>query len=551
MSSFSIAFVTPSQAVAGSGLNFTATLSGASNWTNATSSLAAPLTFSGPVGVNVLNMQVTGGNVCTAWIEFDNVTGTVVVTDAVNNTTQTIVVVGSIVTHITPSMPRVYVLGGTPNVTGVTAVVGGTSHTKGSTSYLYQVIANNATGHTAGSPGNTLEKYINLPANDTFFLTNPTAASSRCAVINYAPDTLDGTSNFVTINWNASPGALNYDVVRTPNITPFVWVSVALGVTALTANDTSNSQPSYSLPTTNTTAIGNDSTGNGTIGNPYATCAKACSVATAGQVIHINAGQTCETVECIPATGVNLEGEGMYASVINSIYNSSNLFAQFRPGSNSDINDVQFTTDLSQVVFGTLASDTSFVDCNLNRVYIKGFSNAARLVTTNCGLTATDCLFTSYHGTFGMTTCTGSMVNLNRCNMLAGGGNPSNGATTAQVAAQLNAGFMVASNSLFFATGDSMQGTSLQTAGIFCNSTNIRGGSLTNCTVLGSGVVASDYIFANPSTMPVLYLDFTGLDPVRNPTSAGMNIVLQNQFEYQSPERIVTVIARNVTINES
>ena len=63
---------------------------------------------------------------------------------------------------------------------------------------------------------------------------------------------------------------------------------------------------------------GNDITGNGTISNPWKTLYKATStVVTANDIIHINTGVYTETLQCLLAPGVSIEGDGV-TSVLKS-----------------------------------------------------------------------------------------------------------------------------------------------------------------------------------------------------------------------------------------
>jgi nicotinamide mononucleotide transporter len=65
---------------------------------------------------------------------------------------------------------------------------------------------------------------------------------------------------------------------------------------------------------------GNDQSGNGTAGNPWRSLYKAtASVKTPGDIIHVNAGTYMETVRCMLAVGVSIEGEGL-TSVIQSTF---------------------------------------------------------------------------------------------------------------------------------------------------------------------------------------------------------------------------------------
>ncbi|HRI24137.1 MAG TPA: right-handed parallel beta-helix repeat-containing protein [Ferruginibacter sp.] len=63
---------------------------------------------------------------------------------------------------------------------------------------------------------------------------------------------------------------------------------------------------------------GNDATGDGSAGNPWKTLGKATTaVLVAGDIIHVNAGTYTETVQCMLAVGVSIEGDGV-TSVIRS-----------------------------------------------------------------------------------------------------------------------------------------------------------------------------------------------------------------------------------------
>jgi len=63
---------------------------------------------------------------------------------------------------------------------------------------------------------------------------------------------------------------------------------------------------------------GNDATGTGTIGNPWASLAKACSsVTTAGDTIYVNPGTYLETNPAILAAGVSIKGAGISSHIIS------------------------------------------------------------------------------------------------------------------------------------------------------------------------------------------------------------------------------------------
>jgi len=71
---------------------------------------------------------------------------------------------------------------------------------------------------------------------------------------------------------------------------------------------------------------GDDSTGDGSSGNPWASLYYACSqVTTSGHTIHVNAGTYNESSQCNLAVGVNIEGDGD-TSII-----SSNISGSYTP----------------------------------------------------------------------------------------------------------------------------------------------------------------------------------------------------------------------------
>ncbi|MCC7159832.1 MAG: right-handed parallel beta-helix repeat-containing protein, partial [Ignavibacteria bacterium] len=66
--------------------------------------------------------------------------------------------------------------------------------------------------------------------------------------------------------------------------------------------------------------LGNDVTGNGSIGNPWKSLYKATStVTTAGSIIHVKAGVYNEALQSVLSVGVSIEGEGV-SSVIQSSF---------------------------------------------------------------------------------------------------------------------------------------------------------------------------------------------------------------------------------------
>ena len=64
---------------------------------------------------------------------------------------------------------------------------------------------------------------------------------------------------------------------------------------------------------------GNDVTGTGSIGNPWASLYKACnSVSGSGDLIHVNAGTYVETNTCLLSVGVSIEGADSSTAIIQS-----------------------------------------------------------------------------------------------------------------------------------------------------------------------------------------------------------------------------------------
>ncbi len=76
---------------------------------------------------------------------------------------------------------------------------------------------------------------------------------------------------------------------------------------------------------------GNNTTGTGTIGSPWATLPYACTrVTTPGDIIHVNAGTYTITASCMVAPGVSIEGDGI-TSVLNSIVTDGGSGGYFLP----------------------------------------------------------------------------------------------------------------------------------------------------------------------------------------------------------------------------
>jgi len=63
---------------------------------------------------------------------------------------------------------------------------------------------------------------------------------------------------------------------------------------------------------------GNDVTGDGSIGNPWATLYKATTTVTTGNLIYVNAGTYTETQQSVLATGVSIQGADSATTIIKS-----------------------------------------------------------------------------------------------------------------------------------------------------------------------------------------------------------------------------------------
>ncbi len=85
--------------------------------------------------------------------------------------------------------------------------------------------------------------------------------------------------------------------------------------------------------------LGNDGTGTGAIGNPWATLKKATTVVTtSGDIIHVNAGTYTETLQSTLSVGVSIEGAGV-TSIIRASFSTANtaiLVAASAEGTNGN-----------------------------------------------------------------------------------------------------------------------------------------------------------------------------------------------------------------------
>lgn len=132
---------------------------------------------------------------------------------------------------------------------------------------------------------------------------------------------------------------------------------------------------------------GNDTTGNGTIGTPWKSLYKACStVTTAGDTIHVNAGNYTETKQSTLAVGVNIEGEGN-TSIIKSEVSTNNMPTILL---NSDLHGTSGNQSISYIrmdgslfaysaIMVATRSDISIHHCEIEDFNIKGISLIGQL----------------------------------------------------------------------------------------------------------------------------------------------------------------------------
>lgn len=94
---------------------------------------------------------------------------------------------------------------------------------------------------------------------------------------------------------------------------------------------------------------GNDSTGVGSIGNPWKTLFKATStVTTSGDIIHIISGTYTETVQSTLAVGVSIEGDAKATTIIKSTISAANtalIVAASSEGTNGNQHISEITLD--------------------------------------------------------------------------------------------------------------------------------------------------------------------------------------------------------------
>lgn len=412
--SFALALSSSSAATAGRWIRITATRTGGSAWTNGESG-TYPFSIdanSQSNGVAIIHQTTTGGNLCSLFVDLGNIPGPIVFADTVNSTTQAIRVGITEASH--PKTGKtVYVQGGYANILRPTATIFVAGGVLGSTTYVYQITGVKGSTETSGCTM-ALCALGNTPQNANF---TSSYVARRGVTINNGPATLDG-NNTILLTWNNDPNLDSCNVWRSINgATPVKIGTTNIAGPSNSFTDNGATQiDGETLPVTNNTAQGNDTTGDGlSWGTAFATIAKACTIAVAGDEIRYR-GFVTDNAQVKPANGVNLVCDVPTDTTNNGLYttvsNSSNY--PYVGNSNADWRSVRLMTDvLGQVIFGCGTSDPAFNDLNWYNCYIDGYSNAIRVNQANCGITMLDCGSISVHGTLGMTGA-GVVINLGR-----------------------------------------------------------------------------------------------------------------------------------------
>lgn len=532
---FTISLQSTSAAVAGRSFRFLANLTSGTTWNNTNSSLVYPLSITGINGIIIQNQTTSGGNLCDCTVFPGNGSGTLIITDTVNNTTQTIIVNSTQFPHI-KSGNNWYVDGTSlylPKAPNTIFNPGALIFPQGSGQIGYQVIAHNNLGTTPGAVPNLIVQG-NYPINDSYFNGDTTSwiFHPRITYINCAPNDLS-VSGYITVSWDNISQATSYDLVRTRD--GINWQLIG-NTTSNTLNDMvsfGTSFTPYSLPTSDTTSSNSDSNLGTSWNTAFATLNKAISVANSGDTIYIR-GNIYDLNNIVIPNGVNIIGNDVGNTNLISLFpNSTSAHSCYRLPSSADLTDITFYTDsFNQPVIGCGTSDISMVDCNLYRIKVLGNTNALRLATPNCGVTVTDFLFSSSHGTCGLVaTSSGTILNLTRGTCFARGGivEPKNHA----ISLQLNGGYICSRDVTFSSGIDSMQLTTSNSNCILATTTTtLRGGIFINSNSFGGGQNGYDWLVAS-GNLTGIWLMNTSIDLVKNPTmSSGINLVQSYQHSY-------------------
>lgn len=129
---------------------------------------------------------------------------------------------------------------------------------------------------------------------------------------------------------------------------------------------------------------GNDITGNGSIGNPYATLSKASTVALSGDVIYFTSGTYNETLKSSIPVGVSIDGAGRDLVTVYSTYAASggaydywiNLnSATENTNGNQFIRNVTFdgsNTTCFRAIIVTARSNVAIYNCRIQNFKLSG-----------------------------------------------------------------------------------------------------------------------------------------------------------------------------------
>lgn len=182
----------------------------------------------------------------------------------------------------------------------------------------------------------------------------------------------------------------------------FFFLSLFLAVTV--------SAQHYYISTT-----GNDATGDGSISLPWQTLNKATTtVTTSGNTIHIAAGTYTETVQCVLAPGVSLEGAGRSNTIIKSSLTSDfnemlNCRSAMGTNGNQHITGLKFDGQNTTWALIRIGGRSNFeiYNCDFINAKIHGVTFAAWNVDPNDpGFPATYCTGNKFYNNT-MTNCGG------------------------------------------------------------------------------------------------------------------------------------------------
>ncbi len=202
-----------------------------------------------------------------------------------------------------------------------------------STKYYWRVTAVNEGGVTVATNAGISFTTMALPLPGALTQTSPAGGST-------------GVTTNPAFSWTASVEAASYSLVVS---TSSSYASPVINQTGISGTSYSPSSPlatnttyywrvtavngsgstvatnagvSFTTSTTANTlyisTTGSNTTGNGSQGNPWRTLAYACSQATAGKTIYINAGTYVETQPSLVPIGVNITGAGESTTILKA-----------------------------------------------------------------------------------------------------------------------------------------------------------------------------------------------------------------------------------------